>query len=368
MGWAERLPSGRYRAVYRDSDGRKRSAGTFVRKGQAERAAGAAEQTERDNPSPAGADRITWGDWEPRWLEGRKRADSTERSDAGRLRDHVRPYWQDWPLRSITQTDVEVWITKLGEQLAPSTVHKCYFLLSASMKAAAGARLIPANPCRGVKLPPIPPQPDRYLEDAEYNAIRVTLNDFDQFAADLLIGTGLRLGEALALHWEHVDLDHNTVTVAWSYDPVARKLKPPKDHERREVPIGSSLARSLAVQLEDVGAGSPPDLPYVGHKSPPTRTGLVLAHVNGRPLDSSNFRHRWEASCRIAWTGPARDRRRVGKVRLHDLRHTYASRLLRAGVPIEEVSALLGHESIRTTMRYKHLAKSHWDKVRRALG
>ncbi|ANA85584.1 tyrosine integrase [Gordonia phage Goib] len=371
MGWAEKLPSGKYRAVYRDSDGRQRPATpgiTYVRKAQAERAASAAEERERDNPSPAGADRVTWGEWEPRWLEGRKRADSTERSDAARIRDHVRPYWHDRPLRAITRTDVETWTVKLSQELAPSTVHKCYFLLSASLKAAVGARLIVANPCKGVTLPKIPPQPDRYLEDAEYKAIRVTLDDFDQFAADLLVGTGLRLGEALALHWEHVDLDHRAITVAWSYDPVARKMKPPKDHERRDVPIGSSLVASLRDRLDQAGPGTPPDVEYIGSATPPTRTGLVLAHVAGRPMDSSNFRHRWEASCRIAWTGPARNRRHVGKVRLHDLRHTYASRLLRAGVPIEEVSALLGHESIRTTMRYKHLAKSHWDTVRRALG
>ncbi|MFE7742606.1 tyrosine-type recombinase/integrase [Nocardia sp. NPDC057455] len=55
------------------------------------------------------------------------------------------------------------------------------------------------------------------------------------------------------------------------------------------------------------------------------------------------------------------------RVRLHDLRHTYASRLLERGIPIEDVSRLLGHASVTTTMRYAHRAKSRWDSVRAAL-
>ncbi|MEV4236437.1 MULTISPECIES: site-specific integrase [unclassified Nocardia] len=55
--------------------------------------------------------------------------------------------------------------------------------------------------------------------------------------------------------------------------------------------------------------------------------------------------------------------RRLGKVRPHDLRHTYAGRLVRAWVPIQQVQKLLGHASLRTTQRYASLADSQWGSV-----
>ncbi len=61
MGWAERIPSGKYRAVYRDAAGRKRSAGTFFRESDALREAGKAEVDERNMPTVAETKKMTWG-------------------------------------------------------------------------------------------------------------------------------------------------------------------------------------------------------------------------------------------------------------------------------------------------------------------
>ncbi|WP_187776351.1 tyrosine-type recombinase/integrase [Antrihabitans cavernicola] len=279
----------------------------------------------------------------------------------------MRPHWSNKPLNSITKESVEAWVAELTDkQLAPSTVAKCYFLLSASLKGANGARLIAYNPCKGVTLPKPGPMPERFLETEEFRAIQCSLDDFDRFATDVLIGTGARLGEALGLHLEHVFPERKLVRIEWAYDPVARVMKPPKDYERRDIPIGSTLAGQLAELIKRNGYGSPAPVEYP--RGARLHSGLVLAHVNGKPPDSSNLRHRFEASTRIAYTGKRGARKPVGHVRLHDLRHTYASRLLRAGVSLAEVKELMGHASITTTMRYAHLAQSNWDNVRKALG
>lgn len=76
-------------------------------------------------------------------------------------------------------------------------------------------------------------------------------------------------------------------------------------------------------------------------------------------MDGSRFRARWDAACRAAG---------VGHVRVHDLRHTYASWLLQSGVDLAEVGRLLGHTSPLTTQRYAHLAETPSAAVLEALG
>jgi integrase len=251
--------------------------------------------------------------------------------------------------------------------MAPSTVAKCYYLLSSSMKAAHQARRIPINPCKGIVLPKIGPMPDRYLDDDEIAAIQASLDAFDLVVVELLLGTGIRLGEAMGLHWESVNIQRREVTIEWSYDPVEQEMNPPKDYERRTIPIGDKLTKALKARLNREGMGERAPRPVKYPKNARVHSGLVLAHTAGRPFDPSNLRNRFEASVRIAYVGKGRSRHQVGHVRLHDLRHTYASRLLEKGIPIQEVSKLLGHASLTTTQRYAHRAKSRWDSVRAAL-
>ncbi|MBV7702355.1 tyrosine-type recombinase/integrase [Nocardia nova] len=370
MAWAEKRSNGRYSGVYRDAAGQKvRVPGTFANKQEAVRQASKKELEERDAPTPQGARNITWGEWESQWQSGRVVASSTARSDKGRLRDHIRPRWGRTLLRDITTDAVQQWVMELTRKgLAPSTVTKCYHLLSASMKAAYNARLVVANPCRGVTLPKPGPMPEHFLDESETDAIKVTLDEFDTLVFELLLGTGMRLGEAMGLHWESVNLRRRVVAVEWAYDPVAQEMKAPKDYERRTIPIGSTLTKLLSEHQKQTGMGKPAPAPVKYPRTARVHTGLVLAHTDGRPFDPSNFRHRFNASVRIAYVGKGKQRHWIGETRIHDLRHTYASRLLENGIPIEEVSRLLGHANITTTMRYAHRARSQWDTVRAALG
>lgn len=367
MGWAERIPSGKYRAVYRDAAGRKRSAGTFFRESDALREAGKAEVDERNMPTVAETKKMTWGEFEEQWHAGRVVEPGTRKTDEPKLNKHLRPKWTNVELREISSDDVQQWVADLSKLgLSPSTVQKCYHLLSGSMRAAVKARIIAVSPCQQIALPRSGPTPERYLSDEEFRAIRAPMFDLDQLLTDTLIGTGVRLGEALGLHWESIDFERKTVTVEWAWDREVRRIKAPKDSQSRTIPIGVKLAKSLKDRLDEDGFGDPAPVEYAGRRK--VRTGLVFHHVEGKPMDGDNFRHRFEACVNIAYVGKGKARRKVGHVRLHDLRHTYASRLVRAGVPIQEVSKLLGHATITTTMRYAHLAETQWDGIRKLLG
>ncbi|GAC1374851.1 MAG: site-specific integrase [Acidimicrobiales bacterium] len=357
MAWVEKLPSGRYRAVYRDSAGIRRSAGTWPHKAVALREAAAAERTERDSPTPSAAARMTWGEWEPLWSASRSVAKSTRASDDQRIRLWLYPTWGDVRLRDISPQDVQRWVTRLHarEGKAPTTVEKCYRLLSGSLRAAVGARLLTVSPCSEIRLPTASPAHDRYLTDEEVARILAHLEGPVELAVHLLVGTGLRFGEVAGLHWQSVDLDRATLDVVHSWDSVGHEIKAPKTHQRRPVPLSADLVARLR-GAPTTGRTSCGQRHLGGSRC---RSGLVVPGRTGAPLQGQNILSRdWRTACDLAG---------VRGARLHDLRHTYASRLVRAGVPLLQVSRLLGHGSITTTERYSHLATSQWDTVRAVL-
>lgn len=365
MAWTEQLPSGRWRGMYRESSGRKKSAGTFDSKRAAQQAANTAEVGARQLPARAD---VTFGEWCPVWSANRSVEDSTRREDDKRLARHVMPRWEGEHLADISRLDVQAWAGELVESgLSASTVRKIVGVLSAALKAAVLADLIPSNPCTGVQLPKIPPSPERWLSAAEIAAIREVLAESRQLTFELLVGTGMRWGEATGLHWDQVNLDAQTIDVVWSHDRAGKFFKPPKTHAKRTIPIGDRLAGLLEDHLDATGYGEPPEGGDYREMRRPGY-GLVLATSAGTPPNGVSFAHALEAAGQAAFVGEGKRRRRVGHVRPHDLRHTYASLLVQSGVPILAVSKLLGHGSLSVTQRYAAAGDSAWDSIRAALG
>lgn len=368
MAWTRQLPSGNYQGMYRDAAGVIRSAGTFNTKPAALREAGKAEADERGAPTDAQLARMTWDEWEPHWLAHRRVAASTKYKDQGRIRKHLQPHWGRVKLREITRHKIQGWLRELEDSgLSPSSVVRCYHLLSSSLKAAEAARAITVNPCKGIRLPKAHPTPERYLADSELDAIIAALpHENDKLAVRLLVGSGLRLGEAIGLHWESVDLVRRIITVLWSWDPIGGQMKAPKSYQKRSVPISKDLAAELQRELESNGPGRTAPVKYVG-KAPTTGTVLrplrVLRGAKDKPMDPAAFRIRWEAAVDTARVNDEP----IAAARIHDLRHTFASRLVRAGIPLYVVKDLLGHQSIVTTERYAHLADSQWSLIQQVL-
>jgi integrase len=134
--------------------------------------------------------------------------------------------------------------------------------------------------------------------------------------------TGFRKSELLALRWEHVDFRHHLITVEAAYA---------KNGETRSIPMTATLTETLRVLK---GKGEPSTPVFLTHTGTPYRH---IAKVFG-------------AACRRA---------ELTDVTFHDLRHTFASRLVMAGVDLPTVQALMGHKTIAMTMRYTHLAPGH---------
>lgn len=364
MPWAERIPgSPRWRGRYLDRAGRKRTApgGPFTRKSDAVRAAGVAEDDAKRRPGQvdAKAGRESWGAWCDVWWPRRKVEPGTRARDQSRRDAHLEPRWGAVRLDTIGHADVQQWVDELAASgLSPSTVARCYHLLSASMKAAVKAGRLAASPCTSVELPHTVPPDERYLTWAEVEAITHFLDDRDALLVWLLVGTGLRWGEAVGAHRHRLDLAARRLDVHEVWDQKIREVKPyTKSRAKRSVPLPGWLVDRLGphlAALPEVGScGSP------HRRASRCRSGLIIPGRDGKVLDYDSWR-------RTRWA-PALARAGVAHATIHDCRHSYASWMVQGGMTIEALSELLGHSSVIVTQRYAHFADTQWTKAREIL-
>jgi len=159
---------------------------------------------------------------------------------------------------------------------------------------------------------------DRWLTDDEETRLLAICPSWVRELVVFALHSGMRLGEILALTWTGVDLFRRTVTVFRS-----------KNGERRIVPINQSVMALLKEKA----------------KVRLLKTELVFPSRTGTPLDPNHLRR----ALRIAIT-----RAGLHDVHFHDLRHTFATRLVQAGVDLYKVQRLLGHKTPMMTQRYAH--------------
>jgi integrase len=370
VAWAEELPSGRYRGGYRGPDGRKRQRGGFLHKPAALRWAEDAEDAAWRGEDPD-AGRMPLSEWADKWEAARVVELSTEASDRGRLAA-IRDEFGDTPLDRITVLAVQSWVKTLSRggrrRRTAGTVRKYFNLLSAMLGAAVDEGLIPANPCRRVKLPAAGGGREVFLTEAEVDKLDLQLAGIDGTVAFVLAYTGLRWGELAGLHVDQIDRNLRGVLVRRTLVELnhAMSIKDyPKGVDRRFIPLPQHVLTRLDEHLETNPAqpcklrrvdGSAHRCPGLVFTEPPTRE---RHRRTGLPLSRRWNRRIFKPAATIV--GLPDD------VTVHDLRHTYASWLVQAGVPLREVQAVMGHKSIRTTERYAHLQRHVGDRARAAL-
>jgi len=392
MGHIVPTPAGGYRANWRDAAGRQR-AKTFSTKREAKAYLAEVESAvSRGLYVDPHAGRLRFGAYAARWLNARNDEITTAARDASIMRNHVVARWGTTPLAKIDHLAVQQWVTELGDQLSPATVAECYRLTSAVLRTAVRDRLIGHNPCEGVRLS------RRRRKDTDEQVITqhelVTqllpaVPERYRALVGLAGGTGLRWGECAGLRWDALDLAARVVRVVRVAVEVSGYVtdKPyPKSRAgRRVVPLPEFVIDLLTE-----------------HKKcyPPGTAGLVFTSRSGAAVRRTTFRAKvWRPSLvragllgKIAEVGEykfmahwhdgkgsewskefttARDatdhlvKHAHGGLRFHDLRHSYATWLVSAGVPINDVSAVMGHEQTSTTLdRYTHPSQDRDQRVR----
>lgn len=245
------------------------------------------------------------------------------RTDVSMLRLHILPAMGSLHLDEITTENITTLMREMkAKGYKPPTINRAPMLISTMLNLAKAWKLVPKdseNPASGVTLEHEPHR-ERYLTPDEtrrlFDAIQHDPNPMYAKAVLLLLLTGARKGEITQARWDHVDFHRRTLLV-----PRSKSGKP----------------RHIALNAQALDVIRNLD-----------REGPYLFHSNGAALPATNLYRCWD-----------RIRKRAGleEMRMHDLRHSFASFLVNNGVSLYVVQNLLGHTQIRTTQRYAHLSQ-----------
>ena len=248
--------------------------------------------------------------WKPRTLECNARI----------VRKDILPAFADFTVDAITVEQVRDWFAAMSDR--PGLANRAMPVLSMMMRMAElwGYRVHNSNPCRNTRRYRMKPV-ERFLTAKEMARLNAVLTR-DEFwcphivaIVRLLMLTGCRFGEIATLEWD------------WIRD---KRIHLPDSKSGPRTVWLSGAARAVIDTIPRYG----PDCPFLFPARPPTR-----------PVDNIAFQ--WD---RI------RDEAGLPGLRLHDLRHTWASTAAMNGVDMVTIAKLLGHALVETTERYVHLS------------
>jgi len=239
------------------------------------------------------------------------------------IKQHI-DYFGDYYLENFTLDLVEQWQKdEIARGLKNSSINKPLNVLKHMFAKAVDWKMTTskvAGEVRRVKLLKDDSKRLRYLSAEESETL---INNCDNHLKPIVImalNTGLRKGNILNLKWSNIDMINGFILI----DDT-------KNGERLELPMNETvkqLLQSLPRRLDDG---------YIFF-NPKTSGGFV------------DIKHSFRSACKRA---------NIEDFHFHDLRHTFASQLVMSGVSLAVVKELLGHKSVKMTMRYAHLAPGH---------
>jgi integrase len=270
---------------------------------------------------------------------------STWRSYESHIRIHVEPRIGRLRLGEVTARRLTRMYRDIEKDagVSVSTVRRVHATVRRMLHYAVKWEHLPANPARYADLPKATDRRDRihtWTPEQLHRFFTVTSEDRWWTLWALLATTGLRRGEALGLAWDHVDLENGVITVEQQRTPTGiKRLK--TSSARRRVTIPQETVDALRAWRKSTLE----ERLYLGDGW--VDTGLVFVRETGAaPHPDGISKH----FVRVL------DRHQLPRIRLHDLRHTHATELLRAGLPAKTVSERLGHAGIHITLdTYTHL-------------
>lgn len=282
------------------------------------------------------------------------------------FRVHIQPALGSMKLSSITRNDLDRLYRAmessgrrdaygLGKPSSPASVRHVHALIKQILKSAVDDGLIMRNPADRAN-PPSASQaraPEIKTWDAS-ESIRFlnrarTNGDYLYLAWQLLLGSGMRRGELVALRWQDVDLANGQIAIRRSYyyikqmgEAPLKGFGSPKNGRTRVVDIDPRLVAELRAHKDQATAA----------RVAISGDSLVLPNRKGEPLNPERLTQQFRARVLAARD----DHPDLTLITLHGLRHTHATLLLSGGIHPKVVQERLGHSNIMITLNtYSHV-------------
>lgn len=286
---------------------------------------------------------MTYKQWYHDYLHLYKRKISEKtRESYTRLDQLISPIIGAKPLEEISPDDIQAALISAEEQGGSRQAQLAYTLMHAVFRRAARSKHLRENPVEAVDKPDHEAQEGRAIDGDDWEALYPVICSNVAFA--LMGFAGLRRGETLALRRSDVDFSAGIIRVS-----------------RQRVRVGGQLVTAPPKSTAGIrGVPISPDL------EPILRDAVRYLLPNGLlvPIAPETLAHKWRDAQRKAGI--------KSPYRLHDLRHTYATRLVLAGVNIRVLQYTIGHASYQLTAKtYTHInasaAKSELSRVYESL-
>ena len=283
-------------------------------------------------------------DWAEQWLnlfQKPRLAPSTYWKQLNILQVRILPALGHIRLCALSAIDIQKLLNSLQDEgLSDGYIGLVYARIHTMLKQAVRLALLPSDPCTGVALP----QSGRVKKVSALNRDEQMLlsqhcggrKEYRLFL--FLLGTGMRIGEALALDWSHVHFDEGMIDIRRTITDIRGhtnvSLRTKTEAGLRRIPMSPKIASLLRQQYAEQDQ---------------SRNAHALCFPSGRYTyaQSGNIRTRFKRCCQEAGLRP---------VNLHTLRHTFATRAMEQNINMKLLSYILGHKDIRTTLNtYSHV-------------
>ena len=249
---------------------------------------------------------------------------STSRSRMGIFRNHIEPFFGDMSFEDISKVQIYDWRNSLLiRDYKPAMINKIQLIFSQIIKLAYDLDITSIRrDDLGFKNLKVIGQPEMFLNNKQMRSLLIQCDESSNVnllpIVQLLALTGARKREVLDLQWQNVNIEQGYFLVPKSKNGMPRKV------------FLNTPAKQILVALSDEQQH------HNDFGFPNPHTGVPYTCIH----------HAWDI---------ARNKAGYPKLRIHDLRHSFASALVNKGVAIYDVQHLLGHQSIKTTQRYAHL-------------
>ena len=268
------------------------------------------------------------------------------------LKNHILPVFGDMQLDKIHIAHIQSWVNKLAFKIVnygvAASINKRILQYGVSMQ------LIPFNPAREVILPrPQKAGANRikfidkedlktFLDYMERLAPTAYNYYYDSVLYKLLLATGCRYGEAVALEWSDIDFNSATISITKTYNRIVKQVGTPKSKAGIRT---ISIDNKTILMLKQYRNRQRQAFMEIGSPAPALVFSTTVSQYPNSDARTKSLRYR----CKEAG---------IPQFTFHAFRHTHASLLLNAGISYKELQHRLGHATLAMTMdTYSHLSK-----------